>query len=287
MNMSVNDHASIKAYLCRPRRSITYDELAGYTKTPVPGADVGQDVASMSLYLNNLIDVNSQEESNASILPNAHTAKNVDYLQPGYTLFQNTWFCRNFKILKTRTFRLPPGRRAAFNLQHRKHDAINFGNIGYFQVNSANWPSITRATHNPEHFIHPARCRFWFISYSGSQVPYIQQNNGAANHATIALAPMALLTYTTTKMCIRVDASEPQPLYMPMGTIATGTQTITDTSGGGALAPMRIGRPTDAYPGEQMVVNVGGSITNTINGTLVNSANPDIDNVTDWDSYFS
>lgn len=271
-NFSLNNPVCITAYLVKPRLAVTTLEMpnsgvtfAGAGPLVFPnGGTVAEDLykliqnaysqntaATAPAFNPNTLQAGGASNKYPGVPTSSTPALTADgMLIPGETLFNNGWFVKRFKVLKTRKFTLKEGKRCKFVLAMPPRQLS-------FALNQ--WVNNGSAYVSP-YVLYP-HTRFWMISFHGSPAPFISKTDGTGSLVTIDAPPAVLGMYHTEQWCIRQGVHSLYPLSQRVS--AKPAVTTNDVA-------VSFGR--DTRVGETVNAGSGGLIaTITGAGTTTNS----------------
>lgn len=240
INVSLNQPLLFHAYLCKPRRNITYKELNEGT------GGSGCDILSPSTRVYHDLFALAKCNTDATYKTNPAPSKTMQHWRwddLGETPFNNPWFCRNFKILRTKKWSIGPGRRSTITMMNGR-DRINGYRLG--------WQYIAASATSADIAMTPKYTRFWMVAFHSQHQIFSSPDYKKIEAFTAPVA--SVLTYHTRQFCIRIDSSQPQPLLGRLN---------SEQNLDGSYIPLHIGG--HLYPGElQPVVNATTGIPPTI-----------------------
>jgi len=198
INVSLNQPVLFHAYLVKPRRNITYKELNESTG----GSGLGITSTSTRIYhaLFDLAKCNTDATYKTNPAP-SKTMQHWNWDDLGEVPFNNPWFCRNFKIIRTKKWSIGPGRRSTITMQNGR-DRLNGYRLG-FQFISGDATSADIA-------MTPKYTRMWMVAFHSQH--QIFSSNDYKKIEAFTAPTASVLTYHTRQFCIRIDSSQPQPL---------------------------------------------------------------------------
>jgi len=248
INMAQNNTVNFHAYLCKPRRAFTYTELNGAIGGGSSLSFTSSSTAVLAAVMT-LAKLNCTTWYQAN--PSSGTGMNaMSWTQPGEKPFNNAWFCHNFKIIKSKQWKLRPGRKALLTMTQAKYK-VSALTLDFELANAAGSP-----IYNQYVALDPRHCRFWLVFFYGEPVPWLETGN-LPNLKAYDVPVSYLSTYHIRQFCMRPSSSFEGSL---VGSI-TGAQSLTGTT-----AYALSGRPR--YLGEAVVETSQGA---AINFTAVGS----------------